>query len=501
MLLLFCSTNSNAQVCTGDIKLEAQSDVDNFNINYPSCTEIDGNILITGADITDISPLSQIEKVVGDFEIINCQNLLTISDTDLNVQGSIRIVDNESLNDINGFNSTDSLKTLNIFENPILISTKGFEALRVVSDSLHIDSNDSLKSIPFFNSIEYISYLEIDRNSIDSVYGFNKLDSIELLFITNVQIINGFHSLRKAGTIFISSANTNGIHRIQGFNNVERMTGTLSFGSITQSDPITIFNKVRYIENLVLHTNGGEFKSLMHLEEVGNNRMLLRGNFQNLDFLSNMRRMGGFKPFIRIEDCPNLTDISGLDGIDPETVNWFWIRRNENLNICHSNLVCAVLERGDNDPPSIWIDNGPGCNNTEEILEQCDDKPDEPEEDPTLCPITSRPGMQIDRVDDDNYNIMYHYGIKRMYLRDVKYIELIDLIEYHKVEKELLFDFDTFALERYCERAEKISLGESYEATLPTDPKLQYRVDRTMSELDFFSNFVLTLGDGECVKL
>ena len=502
LVTIFNASNVKAQVCTGNIVLETQSDVDNFNINYPSCTELVGNLFITGDEISDIGPLSQLAKVTGDFEIINCQNLASINDIELNVIGNIRILENESLIEINGFTSTDSLKTLNISENPVLNTVAGFDNLRIAMDSLHIYSNDSLKSIPSFNNLDFVDRIEIDENrTLSSVFGFNSLDTVQnVLQIGDVPIISGFNSLIKGGSIFISHTD---IRKIEGFNNVERITGGLALGRITQEEPIEIFNKVKTIGfNLILGVQGGEFNSLLKLEEVQNNMInILECNFQNLDFLSNMKRMGGFKPFVRIDDCPNLTDISGLDGIDPETVNWFRIRRNENLSICHSDLVCAVLERGDNDPPSVWIDNAEGCNNDEEILEACANKlPDEPE-DPTLCPIASRPGMQIDRVENDKYNIMYHYGVKRMYLRDVAYTELLELIEFHKLVKDILFNFDTFTLKHYCERAELISKGAVYNPNLPTDPIMEYKKDQTMSEIDFFSNFVLTINIGESVKL
>ncbi len=503
IFVIFSTLSGQAQVCIGNITLETQSDVDNFNIDYPSCTELEGNLLITGSDITDISPLAQLDKVIGNFEIINCQNLLSINDTQLNVIGNVRIIENESLNEINGFNSTDSLKTLNIFKNTALSIVAGFDGLRVVSDSLYIDSNNGLQSIPYFNNVDFIGRLEIDQNSIlDSVIGFNNLDSINLLSIYNIPIIIGFNSLIIGGTMSFTNPPM-GIKRIEGFNNVERLAGGLTLGGITQEAPIEIFNKVKTIAaNLTIGVQGGEFNSLLQLEEVQSNHInILASNFQNLDFLSNMKRMGGFKPFIRIDDCPNLTDISGLDGIDPETVNWFRIRRNENLTVCHSNLICAVLERGDNDPPSVLIDNGPGCNSTEEILAQCTDKPDDPEVDPTLCPIASRPGMQIDRISDDRYDIMYNYGIKRMYLSGIAYSDLLALIEYHKIEKDLLFDFSTFTLERYCKQAEDILRGVNYSMLVTDDPILQDIVNRVMSEIDFFSNFVLTIDEGECVKL
>ena len=67
ILLLYFTTSGQAQVCTVNITLETQSDVDNFNVDYPSCAELEGNLLITGDDITDISPLAQLDKVIGDL--------------------------------------------------------------------------------------------------------------------------------------------------------------------------------------------------------------------------------------------------------------------------------------------------------------------------------------------------------------------------------------------------------------------------------------------------
>ena len=40
-----------------------------------------------------------------------------------------------------------------------------------------------------------------------------------------------------------------------------------------------------------------------------------------------------------------------------------------------------------------------------------------------------------------------------------------------------------------------------YDPSLPTDPMLEYKIDQTMSEISFFSNFVLTIATGESIKL
>lgn len=489
------------QDCQVNYILSTQSEIDNFSSSFPSCSVIEGNVTITGEDINNISPLSWIETIKGDLSINNCPNLLRIEGIEIDIHQKLKIYNNDTLQVIRGFDSLDSLRGVSILNNESLDTLAGFSNLRLISDSISIRENDELVIIPTFNTAKYIREIDIAKCiSLDKVTGFNQLDSTDCLDLFDgllLSEVSGFENLKISGTINISTRS------IYGFNNVEQVRGTLALKGITQSEPITVFNKLKSIGfNLTLSIYDGEFNSLLNLEEVQfNDIAIIQCHFQNLDFLSNMKRMDGFEPYIRINNCPNLTDISGLDNIDSETVDWFYIYNNPKLSICHSELVCAVLERGDEDPSSIWNNNGPGCNSTEEILAQCADKPDEPEVDPILCPIASRPGMQIDKIRDDRYDIMYHYGIKRMYLKDIAYLELLELIEYHKVEKDILFDFNTFSLENYCERAEELALGVTYDTQLPNDPIMQDIIDRVMSEIDFFSNFVLTIDEGECVKL
>ena len=78
-LLLLCliSINLSGQCPTGNLELNAQSQVDDFLVNYPNCTQISGDLLIQYADldcvlfslcetdIDDLTPLSNIITVTG----------------------------------------------------------------------------------------------------------------------------------------------------------------------------------------------------------------------------------------------------------------------------------------------------------------------------------------------------------------------------------------------------------------------------------------------------
>lgn len=267
------------------------------------------------------------------------------------------------------------------------------------------------------------------------------------------------------------------------------------------------FNNLESVRGLSLRSIGDPLiGGFSKLTEINGSLDVFQTELTNLDFLSNLTLIYALENVtVRIDQNALLEDISGLINVEPDSIYTISLMDNPLLSVCNYSFVCEMLSRP---PPPIGNHrvkfNAIGCEDIDAIIEQCDDpiEPDEPEvEDPTLCPIASRPGMQIDRVDDNTYNIMYHYGIKRMYLEEVAYTELLGLIAYHKVEKDLLFDFDKFALKQYCERAEIISKGDVYQLNLPSDPMMEYKIEVTLSEIDFFQNFVLTVKSGESVKL
>ncbi|MDB4303640.1 hypothetical protein N9934_02500 [Desulfosarcina sp.] len=66
--LLFYQLILISQPCLLEgITFSTQEQIDNFQTNYPNCTEIEGGVLIEGNDITNLEGLNVLEIVYGYF--------------------------------------------------------------------------------------------------------------------------------------------------------------------------------------------------------------------------------------------------------------------------------------------------------------------------------------------------------------------------------------------------------------------------------------------------
>ena len=69
-LIACCLTSLFAQPCLPEgITFSTQTEIDNFQINYPSCTEIEGNVTIKGDDITNLNGLDVLTAIGGNLAI------------------------------------------------------------------------------------------------------------------------------------------------------------------------------------------------------------------------------------------------------------------------------------------------------------------------------------------------------------------------------------------------------------------------------------------------
>ena len=239
------------------------------------------------------------------------------------------------------------------------------------------------------------------------------------------------------------------------------------------------------------------FPSLTHILSVGGLR-IQSTDFKNLDFLKTLEYIDG-QAKVSVGD--QITDISGLRDITygPNAIRLVLIN-NPKLAVCHYDFVCEFLT--EHPVTSGVYGNLAGCNSQDTVLIQCANGPPPRDDDPTLCPMASRPGMQVINQGSGLYGIIHMYGQSRAYMSDLTFDEVANLIYHHKFEKDLLFDFEQFDFQRYCALAKEICEGKHYEVRYDdTDPWHIMQYHRVMQEIEYFKDMSYFIKAEECIKL
>jgi hypothetical protein len=108
----------------GNYYLVSQAEINNFQFNYPQCTDLNGLVFIGGEDIVDLQGLSAVKSIHGDLEVNGNKNLYDfagLSHLEL-ITGKLNIINNKFLTSLQGLENIDgaSLSQLFIYHNPSL---------------------------------------------------------------------------------------------------------------------------------------------------------------------------------------------------------------------------------------------------------------------------------------------------------------------------------------------------------------------------------------------
>lgn len=193
-ILVFSWVSAISQTCLPEgITFTTQAEIDNFQSNYPGCSEIEGDVQIQGSEITNLDGLSVLTSVGAKFNIVlnytltslnGLNNLTSIGDecyivynntlTNLeglsgltSIGGNFVISNNEDLISLTGLNSLTSIGgNLMIGEdlfggNPSLTSLEGLESLTSIGGDLEVYQNDMLQSLDGLKNIEANSIINL----------------------------------------------------------------------------------------------------------------------------------------------------------------------------------------------------------------------------------------------------------------------------------------------------------------------------------------------------
>lgn len=238
---LMISISAISQSCLpGDNYFNTQADIDNFYINNPDCTTIEGNLMIMGDDITNLNGLQNITTFEAGFWIEDCPLLDNLSGLEnvnyvgdylelgllpliesieelssiTYVGGALDIVNMPNLTNINGFENISSSPThLLLWYNPTLTDIEGARHLQSITTLLSIKYNALLSDISPLQNIDLseLSSLTIKENPHLSSCHINSIclalenESISFTIENNLNGCNTVEEIESACTQSIST--------------------------------------------------------------------------------------------------------------------------------------------------------------------------------------------------------------------------------------------------------------------------------------------------------
>ena len=313
------------------ITFTTQEQIDNFQTNYPGCTEVEGDVAIDG-DITSLAGLIVLTSIGGNLRIgadpdqysyghtlledlSGLDNLTTIGG-DFHLGGNYsltKLTGLENLNFIGGNIYIGFFKqsfTWNYFHgNPFLTSLTGLDNLSYIGGDFYIMLNDSLTelmTLSNLNSLEGSLHIGIVYTTDDWE---NITDEKTYYTLGNPSLtsLNGLESLISIGGS-LELAGNNSLSNLAGLENLTSIGGELLLIDNASLTSLTELNNLISI--------GGNL-SIGYLEWTN----YFQGNvLKNLSGLENLTSIGGNLQIDKNDSLVNLTGLENLTSIGGDLI-------------------------------------------------------------------------------------------------------------------------------------------------------------------------------------
>lgn len=344
------------------ITFNTQGQIDSFNINYPNCTEIEGNVTILTDDETNITNLNGLILVTS-------------------IGGSLEI------------------KKEYYYANSHLTSLLGLEGLAEIGESLYIHGNSALTSLAGINNLTSVgdSLLIISNNELTSLTGLSNLT-----FVGSHVIIRGNYSLTDlSGLDGLTTINGNlgigsnyNLVNLRGLDNVSYISGRANISDHTSLENLQGLDNLTSTGGSITILNNFSLTSLSGLDnltEIGG-FLTIKGTYHltELTEIKNLTSIGGY---LRIEMNHSLTNmigllgvnsiegglyirnnddiisLSGLDNINAGSITNLQIYYNDSLCNCAVQSICEYIAAPGGDYKIRK--NASGCNSPLEVDSSC----------------------------------------------------------------------------------------------------------------------------------
>lgn len=310
-LIILTETFSQSCLPQG-ITFTTQEQIDNFQINYPSCTVIEGDATIEGNNIYNLDGLSVLTDCNGELSIEFCDSLTNLSGLEnINSLGALSIVFNSKITDLTGLNGLTSISSgsLFIYVNTSLTTLSGLNNLSSIENGMEINSNPALLDINGLEQVTSIKSVNIDFNSsLSNLQGLENLSTVEKDFLLH---------------------GNNGISDLTGLNNLSTIGGMLS---IRENGALTSLSGLNNLD------------STAHLY-ITDNTSLTTCNIGNIcNYLTNPK--GSVNIYNNATGCNNPTEIVDICGITRTCLpygNYYFFSQNDINNFNSNYPACSDI--------------------------------------------------------------------------------------------------------------------------------------------------------------
>lgn len=319
-----------------------QTQLDNFACNCPNNDlTIEGDLIINGEDITDLSNLSCIKTITGSVQIGD----------------SLSVPSNDLLQSLNGLGGIMTIgEDLVVCNNPVLTNLDGLSSLMEVGGDIQV-KNCAV--------IEYIRFVSLTSVGGSCIYG----NLPRLLYIGS----NTFGVEGGTGFTFFGGGviyqNLPELIWITGFGGLSEIRGDLFFINVPKLESLIAYKSIiRLLGCLhLIETNQiANFSGLDSLQLIGEDiRIINNAAITDLSQLVSLVTINGS---LIITGNNNLTNIAGLAQLQ-SIGDTLMVTGNNQLTAC-----CVLNDLLGNVGSSVIIaDNSEGCSSIDQIFENCTD--------------------------------------------------------------------------------------------------------------------------------
>ncbi len=312
------------QCPSDDLFFSSQEEIDNFLVEYPNCTEIEGSVFISGWNtIIDLSGLQNITSIGTNLLIRSNQNLMSLSGLDnlttigneldisfneslinlsgiqniTSIGGQIQIEDNSSLINLIGLDNLTYITAIDIARNPSLANLSGLEGLTLVDDFFFISNNDNMTDLSGLGALSSVNgkFWIRDNDNLMDISDLNNLISI-------------------GGDLILDN---DGLVSLLGLDNLNSIGGDLSLGNESLLNLLNLNALTTIGGDLGLGGNDSliNLSGLDNLVSLGGSLTIFNNdNLINLEGLEGLTSIDGFS--LKINSNDKLISLSGLDNLN-----------------------------------------------------------------------------------------------------------------------------------------------------------------------------------------